>query len=65
MNRIVQRFRNAFRTGIFSSGSVNPPTPETSLRRESDGKVTVLSLANTFTPTLTRESDGSVTIGAA
>lgn len=34
----------------------------TVLRRETDGTVTVLSLARTWTPNLTREEDGTVTV---
>ena len=37
----------------------------TVMRRESDGSVTVVSLANPYTPVLTRQSDGSVIVGAA
>lgn len=44
-----------------SSGAATP----TILRRETDGSVTVVSVANPYTPVLTRQSDGSVIVGAA
>lgn len=40
-------------------------TPSTTLRRESDGSVTIVSVGSTWQPILTRQSDGSVTVGAA
>lgn len=47
--------------GVVSGGVV----PSTVLRRETDGSVTVVSIANTYTPILARQSDGSVIVGAA
>lgn len=34
----------------------------TVLRRETDGTITVVSLAATWTPQLTREGDGTITV---
>lgn len=36
-----------------------------SLRRESDGSITIVSLGSTWQPTLARQGDGSVSVGGA
>ena len=50
---------------VGQSAVISPATGgggQTALQREDDGTVSVLSLAATWTPTLTRESDGSITV---
>ena len=48
-------------TSLLSRGA----TTSTTLRREPDGSVTIVSVGPTWQPILTRQSDGSVTVGAA
>lgn len=53
------------RPGSHTPSQAGGAAATTQLRRESDGTVTVLSLANPYTPIMTRLSDGTVTVGAA
>lgn len=49
-------------TSLLSRGG---GSTSTTLRREPDGSVTIVSVGPTWQPILTRQSDGSVTVGAA
>ncbi len=48
--------------GFGKLGALQGAGDPTVLRRESDGTVTVVSLATPWKPTLTRQGDGTVTV---
>lgn len=55
---------SALSLGLVARGGGGGSSP-TTLRREPDGSVTIVSVGSTWQPILTRQSDGTVTVGAA